>query len=165
VLQFLRVFQVLLLLSLSLTELSCRASEPMSSTSATQEVVSKEAAIRAEVAAVEAAWNKRDAAALAALYVPDGDAMMLATSRIIGQDAIRRAAEAGSIFPTDRTSTNQMSLTVDGIRYPSPEVAIVDGTARFSAGEPTRTRPTYIMVRRDGAWRIAALRVLPAEQQ
>jgi uncharacterized protein (TIGR02246 family) len=165
VLQFQRVFQVLLLLMLPFAELSCRAPEQVSNTSAAQDTASKEAAIRAELAAVEAAWNKRDAAALAALYAPDGDAMMLADPRTLGQDAIRRAAEAGSIFPTDRTSTNRISLTVDRIRSLSPDVAIADGTARFSAGEPTQTRPTYIMVRRDGAWRIAALRVLPAEQQ
>jgi hypothetical protein len=44
-------------------------------------------------------------------------------------------------------------------------VAIADTTARFSEGEPTQDRGTWVMVRNNGAWRVAALRVLPAERQ
>ena len=117
-----------------------------------------EAAIRAQIAATEAAWNERSAPALAALYAPDGDVMMLAGLHISGQDAIRRAAEDGSFFPTEPTSTRRISLAVDRIRFLTSEVAIVGASARFTAGEPVETAPTYVMVRQEGAWRIAALR-------
>jgi uncharacterized protein (TIGR02246 family) len=130
-----------------------------------QERAGDEAAIRAQLAAMEAAWNERDAAALAALYTADGDAILLLNpQRMAGQNAIRGAAEAGSFFPLAGTPDRRISLDVEGIRFISSDVAIADATARFLAGEPAQTRPTYVMVRRDGTWRIAALRVLPAEQ-
>jgi hypothetical protein len=44
-------------------------------------------------------------------------------------------------------------------------VAIVEVSARFSAGEPERDRATYVMVRRGGRWLVEALRVMPAERR
>jgi hypothetical protein len=54
-------------------------------------------------------------------------------------------------------------LTVQSLRFLTPDVAVADCTAEFSAGEPTRDRATYVLVRRGGAWQVAALRVMEAE--
>ena len=57
----------------------------------------------------------------------------------------------------------RIMLTVQSLRFLTPDVAVADCTAEFSAGEPTRDRATYVLVRRGGAWQVAALRVMEAE--
>jgi uncharacterized protein (TIGR02246 family) len=120
---------------------------------------SDEVAIRAQVTATAKAINARDFAALANLYANDGDAIVLSGPKASGPAAIRETSEAGwSGAPAAR----QITFTVEGIRFLGHDVAVVDATARFNAGEPTTTRPTYVLVRRNGHWLIAATRVLPA---
>jgi uncharacterized protein (TIGR02246 family) len=124
-------------------------------------VTSDEAGIRAQVAAAEAAINRRDFAALAALYTSDGDTIIATRPRTSGPDAIRRSAEAAwAAAPSAR----RLRITVDAIRFLTPDVAIADTIARFSAGEPAEDRGTWVMVRRDGVWRVGAFRVQPAER-
>ncbi len=155
-LQLRRMCYVMLLLMLPFALLCCRTTEQA------QNRTSDEAAIRGQVAAMEAAYNKRDTAALAAIYATDGDVMMVAGPRSSGHEAIRRATETDW---AKMPSTRQISLTVDSIRFLSSDVAIAECTARLSEGEPSQDRGTWVMVRRDGTWRVAALRVLPAEQR
>jgi len=72
-----RTFPVLLLLALSTTVLSCRTSEQPPNASAGVNTTTDEAGIRAHVAGFEAAVNKRDFAAFAAQFVPDGDLILV----------------------------------------------------------------------------------------
>jgi len=120
-----------------------------------------DAAVRARIKAFEAAWNARDAARVASGYAPDGDLILGDGPRYSGRDAIgRSSAAAWSGVPADR----RISISIDAIRHPGPDIAIAECTARFSAGEPTQDRGTWVMVRRQGAWWVAALRVMPAER-
>jgi len=152
----------LFLLTLGIAATSCRTQEQGTTTLAGQDRAADEAAIRAGVAASEAAINGRDFAALAAQFVPDGDAIVVSSPKSTGPEAIRRTFETGwADAPADR----QISITVDSIRFLTADIAVVDMSARFSAGEPTQDRATSIVVRRDGAWRTATLRVLPAAAQ
>ena len=161
-LKFQQLFQVSLLLTLAIAAASCRTPEQASSTPAEQNMATDEAAIRAEVVATEAAINRRDFAGFAAQFTPDGDAIIVDSPRISGHDAIRRTFETGW---ADAPANRQITITVGSIRFLSDDIAVVDNRARFSAGEPTQDRATAVMVRRDGGWRIAALRILPAAKE
>ena len=120
-----------------------------------------DAAVRARIRALEAAWNARDATGVASGYAPDGDVILGDGPRHSGRDAIRRSSAAmWSGVPRER----RISISVDAIRHLGPDTAIAECTARFSAGEPTQDRATWVMVRREGAWWVAALRVMPVER-
>jgi len=159
--EFRPMFRVMLLITLPLAALSCCAAEQIPKAAAEQNRSADEAAIRAQIAANQAATNKRDFAGVAATYAPDGDLMRLAGPRVSGRDAIRRAVEAA----LSRTPPGASSRTVDSIHFVSSDVAIIEITQRFSAGDRTQERGTFVMARGDGTWLIAAARVLPAEQQ
>jgi len=58
-----------------------------------------DAAVRARVKALEAAWNARDAEAIAAGYAPDGDLILGDGPRYTGRDAIRRSANSRMLYP------------------------------------------------------------------
>ena len=157
-----RVCQAVLFFLVSVVATSCTRGEQAPDTRAQQNSSVEDAAIRAQLAANFAAGNKRDAIGVVATYAPDGDLMIGAGPRIAGQNAIRDWLHAAwSTAPPDRQGT----LTVDSLRFLSSDVAIVESTARWTAGEPLQDRATWIMVRRDGTWLIAAVRILPAQQQ
>jgi uncharacterized protein (TIGR02246 family) len=118
-----------------------------------------EAAIRSNVAAFEAAWNKRDAAGVLATYAPDGDVVVLDGPRTAGREAIRRLLDAD--FSTT-PSTMRIRLVVTSVRSLTRETAIVETVARFNEGAVRENRGTSVFVRRDGQWLVSALRVLPA---
>jgi uncharacterized protein (TIGR02246 family) len=121
-----------------------------------------EAAIRADMAAMERAWNARDGAALAALYAPDGDLVMPNGPRNVGREAVRQAfMEMLSRTPPN----NRIGISVTSIRFPQPGVAIAETAATFTVGQPSRDRATSVWVLRDSTWQIAAFRVMPAEAQ
>jgi uncharacterized protein (TIGR02246 family) len=120
-----------------------------------------EAAIRANAVAIENALNKHDAAAVGALFTPDGDEINGDGPLVSGREAMRRVdgAELAKWSPTMR-----FSLTVTGIRFLGPDVAIVETTARFNEGPVRANRGTWVSVRQGGKWLIAALRVYPAQR-
>ena len=157
-----RVLLVFLLITFFIAVSSCRTPEQATNASAGPNTATDEAGIRAHVAGFEAALNKRDFAAFAAQFVPDGDLILVDGPTSSGQDAIRRTLEAAwANAPAARRAT----ITVEKIRSLGSDIAVVDASARFSEGEPTQDRGTSVVVRRDGAWRTLVLRVLPAVKQ
>lgn len=124
-----------------------------------QRAPAPEAPFREHAAAYAAAINKRDAAAVAALFTPDGDQIFMDGSRIVGREALRDAAQAAlAAWP----STQRFTLEVTGVRKLSPTIAIVETLATFSEGPIRSNRGTAVMVRQGGKWLTAALRVYPA---
>lgn len=117
-----------------------------------------ETALRNRVVAFETAFNARDGAALGALYAEDADLIIVDGAQVAGRSAIQAAARRDWAAAS---ATRRMSLTVTGIRFLSPDIAIVSTRARFNEG-PSEDRGTWIAVRRSGNWLIGALRVLPA---
>ena len=118
-----------------------------------------ETAIREQQAALAAAIDKRDAAAVAALFTMDGDEIFFDQPQLVGPDAIRKSAEERfSTWP----ATQRFTLTVRKIRVLSPDIAIVDTLATFSEGEMRSNRGTSVLVRQNGKWLTVALRVYPA---
>ena len=118
-----------------------------------------EAAIREQHVALAAAINNRDAAAVAAFFTPDGDEVFFDHPRNVGPNAIRENLQKEfATWP----ATQRFTLTVTGIRVLTPDIAIVETLATFSEGEMKSNRGTSVMVRQNGKWLIAALRVYPA---
>ena len=121
-----------------------------------------ESAIREQVTALESAWNKRDAVALAAVYASDGDAIMNDAPLVTGRPALQASAAANL---AKHSSTLRISITPTSLRFLSPDVALVNTEAHFNEGAVREDRGTWIFVRRKGQWLVAALRVLPAERK
>lgn len=119
-----------------------------------------EQAVRQLIQATGAALNARDYAAAAGVFGADGDVILPRSRRVSGQAAIRVFwQETWSGAPAER----RIALTVQSLRFLGADVAIADCTAKFTVGEPARDRATYVLVRRGGAWKVAALRVMEAE--
>jgi uncharacterized protein (TIGR02246 family) len=119
-----------------------------------------ETAIRNRIAEYEAAANKRDTQAIAAVFAADADLVFFDSPRIEGRDAIAREHEGISKWP----STKRFSLEVTNIRFLGSDLALVETVGRFSEGEMTSNRGTILVTRRDGKWWWTALRVYPAEK-
>lgn len=119
-----------------------------------------EAAIRAQVAAYEAAINGRDRDALTALFTPEADFVFFDGPRVVGRDSIvARTNNALADCPT----TMRFTLGVTSVRFLRPDVALVETEAGFSEGEMRSNRGTALLERRGGKWLWTALRVYPAQ--
>lgn len=151
------ILQLAVAIALPLVGVSCRAAGQVPNAGTAQDRTADEAAIRAQIAANEAAYNNRDAAGVAATYAPDGDHIAFSSPRRTGREAIRRLLE-------DRWSRSfvEVKVPVDTIRFLSPDVAIAEITAQFANG--SSPRGTLVMVRADDTWLIAAGRFFSAQQ-
>lgn len=108
------------------------------------------------------AYNKKDAAAIAALFTADGEMSDLTgTDLTSGRDEIKARYE--EIFADDPP---QMAVEVASVRLVAPNLAIEDGTAHFTPGEDEEAPPrsvTYsavLMKNPEGVWQIASTRDL-----
>ena len=116
-----------------------------------------EAAIRKSVEALAAALNARDAKGGARLFAEDGDQIVLGSARYRGRADIERAYREKRLSIPDG---KHIAIAVMSIRFVLPDVALVDVEGHLVERPATsRDRAFYIMVRRGGAWQIAALRV------
>ena len=121
-----------------------------------------EAAIRALLAANEASTNQRDAAGVAATFAPDGDIWIVGGPWVSGPAEIRRSEE--EFYRT--SEFREWRVTINTIRFLSPDVAVVETTTITTlATSETRGQATLVVARRDGAWKIAAVRVMRVEEQ
>jgi uncharacterized protein (TIGR02246 family) len=121
-----------------------------------------EAAIRQRVAAYEGAVNRRDAAALAALFTPDADFVFFDSPLIVSRDSIGKVTGDGlAQWPPSR----RFSLETARVRFIRRDVALVETVAHFSEGEMTTNRGSAVFVRDHGTWSWAALRVYPAQKE
>ena len=116
-----------------------------------------EKAVRASVASFEAAFNKGDAKALAAHWLPDGDLVTASGEMVKGREAIQRQFE---LFLAER-GRPKLKSTIISIRFLAPDVAVEDATSRLDpppAGPPIHAHHTTIYVKREGKWLIASAR-------
>jgi uncharacterized protein (TIGR02246 family) len=116
-----------------------------------------EAAVRAVVDRYVAARELRDPKAVEALFTPDADQYTTSGEWRRGQAQI--------VAGTSRSSAQNPGtrrIRVEAVRFVTPDVAIADGPYEIeAAGGGTGTRRMWtslVLVRRDGAWRIAAIR-------
>jgi len=152
-----RLVHIPLLFALTAVVMSCTAAESPPAAQAPDRVAD-EAEIRAMVAKHESEVNARDFAAFSTSFAPEGDVIVQGSPKATGPQAIQAAMEAGwASAPADR----RITLTVDQIRFVGNDAAIVDNTGRYSAADVPADRATAVLERRDGSWKIIALRIFP----
>jgi uncharacterized protein (TIGR02246 family) len=119
-----------------------------------------EAAIRKVVRRYVAARERNDPAAIAALFTADADQLTSSGEWRKGRDAIVRGTLASS-----KQTGGTRSITVESVRFPSPDTAIADGRYEITgaAGGDRRMWTSFVLIRGKGEWSIAAIRnMLPA---
>lgn len=120
--------------------------------------------VRAFAQAYAAVFDRHDPEALTALYLPDADIVVRNAPIVRGREEILEWWRR--YFATPRPY--RVVLVVDRIRELGEDVVIVELTATGLPDEPQAplrsARATWVLRREAGDWRIAALRVLPSEE-
>jgi uncharacterized protein (TIGR02246 family) len=120
-----------------------------------------EAAVRGVVARYVAARDHSDANAIAALFTDDADQLVSSGEWRKGRDQVVR----GTLASSERTGGTR-TITVESVRFLSPDVALADGRyeiAGMASGQTRRMWTSIVLRRTAGGWRIAAIRnMLPA---
>ena len=123
--------------------------------------------IRAFVDAYEDAFNSHDPSAVSAFFRNDADIIVRDSPRIQGKQAIQNWWHA--YFSKPRLY--RALFIIDDIRTINDDVAQVNftvtGAISGTENEPRplrQTRAMWVLVREAGQWRIAALRVMPSEE-
>jgi len=110
-----------------------------------------EAAIRKCVESYTAAFNKRDARAIAAHWLPEA----VYIDPVTGKNVVGRAAIEKHFAEIFKEIKNvQLTVAVESIRFISPHVAVEQGLATTVGldKEPTRSKYTAIHLKREGHW-------------
>jgi uncharacterized protein (TIGR02246 family) len=118
-----------------------------------------EAAIRTLVRNYVHARAAQDPAAIEAIFTADADQHTTSGEWRRGRAEVIR----GSLESSKRNPGNR-SITVETVRFITPDVAMADGPYEIVADGTVRRMWTTIVVEREqGAWRIAAIRnMVPA---
>lgn len=127
---------------------------------------SDRAAIENIAAAGDAAWNARDAAALANTFTPDGHNTILNTPvDLRGRDAIRTYFEnsLGKADPAlrHRTVVEELTPVSDAVVVAAVRVSLVKVNADGSETTVRKFTGTSVIVKDGDAWRIRVNRVHP----
>jgi uncharacterized protein (TIGR02246 family) len=123
----------------------------MSPTHCRADQAEDEAMIRANAEAYVAAYNNRDAKAVAAMWSPDAVYMDTSTGEAaVGQEEIEKAF-AGILAELGEA---KLEVEVNSVEFVSPNVAIENGTVRTVRpdAEPEESTYTAVNVKRDGKW-------------
>lgn len=119
-----------------------------------------EAAVRDRVAGYAKAYNGRNAAALAAFFTEDATLEDESGDTARGKAAILDRFATGFAQP----SKHALRTEVKSVRFITPDVAQVEGTATLSAENEASVVAQFVALfaREGNAWLIAELRDLPA---
>ena len=113
-------------------------------------------AVKAVVAAYVEAREGRDPARLSALFTEDADQLVSSGEWRRGKTAVVEGGLASSA-----RSSGVRTIEVETVRFVTSDVAVADGRYEIAASGNTPARrmwTTFVMLRRDGAWRISAIR-------
>ena len=119
--------------------------------------VPAEVEIRATAAAFVKAFDRGDAKAVAALWLPDGTAANADGTIFKGREAIEK--EYARLFKEHPDA--RVSVAVKSVEFPAPTVAIEDGVSQVTAqhaGPAEVSRYTCVHVKADGKWLLASVR-------
>ena len=123
-----------------------------------------EAAIRSVVQAFLDTREANDAAALGALLTADVDQQQTSGNTRRGREAV----VTGSLA-TQQSTGGRRTITIDALRFVTPDVAIADGrydSVGRADGTERRMLTSMVLRREGGAWKIAAIRnMLPTAPQ
>ena len=120
-----------------------------------------ETAIRAVVSRYVDARRQSDARAIEALFTADADQLVSSGEWRKGREAVVSGTLASS-----QSTGGTRTITVESIRFVSPDVAVADGRceiAGLAGGQTRQMWTTFVFNRTPNGWRIAAIRnMLPA---
>ena len=121
-----------------------------------------ETAVRAVVQKYVDAREARDPKAIEALFTEDADQLVSDGTWRKGRETLVRG-----MLESSKRNPARRSITVESVRFLSPEVALVDGryVQKGANLEKNREMWTAITLKRNaGVWRIAAIRnMLPSD--
>jgi uncharacterized protein (TIGR02246 family) len=133
----------------------------ISSLAQTQAVHTDESDIREIVNQYVAARDQSDRSAIARLFTEDADQLVSSGEWRKGREEVVRGTLASS-----QAASGKRTITVESVRFISPDVALADGRYEIAGtgGSQTRRMWTTLLMRRTASgWRIAAIRnMLPA---
>jgi uncharacterized protein (TIGR02246 family) len=118
-----------------------------------------EAAVRDVVKRYVDAREARDAKAIESLFTADADQLVSSGVWRRGRPEVVKGTLASS-----EASGGKRTITVEAVRFFSPDVAVADGRYEIAGGAETRKMwASLVIVRKPEGWRIAAIRnMLPA---
>ncbi len=118
---------------------------------------SDELMIRQSVQTYVEAFNRGDAAAVAAHWSENGEWVNPAGDRIKGRTAIQKSLEA---FFAESEGQQRIEVFQPTIRLLAPTVAAEEGTARVTGREVEQSETSYIAihVKQNGQWKIDSVR-------
>jgi uncharacterized protein (TIGR02246 family) len=120
-----------------------------------------EAAVRGAVQKYMDARDQRDTTALAALFTSDVDQLVSSGEWRKGREAVVKGTLGSS-----QSTGGKRTITVESVRFLSPEIALADGRYELTGLANSETRKmwtTIILKRGSDGWHIAAIRnMLPA---
>jgi uncharacterized protein (TIGR02246 family) len=115
------------------------------------------AALRKSAASFAEAFNRGDAAAVAALWTPDGEYVDDRGRKFVGREAIEQGYAA--FFAENPKST--LRLEIEALRLLSANTAMEDGQASVESpagAAPTLSQYSVVHVKVDGRWLMASVR-------
>lgn len=115
-----------------------------------------EAAIRSAARSYVEAFNRGDAAVVAAHWIEDGELLPPSGQRFQGRETIQKGFEG---FFSENPGV-RMRVSIASIRFVTPDQAIEQGTARvLRPGEPpTETSYVATHVKQEGVWKLKVIR-------
>ena len=117
-----------------------------------------EAAVRDVVKRYVDARDAKDPKATEALFTADADQLVSSGVWRKGRDAVVKGTMASS-----EAAGGKRTITVETVRWLSPDVAIADGRYEIAGAETRKMWTSIIVARKPEGWRIAAIRnMLPA---
>ena len=127
-----------------------------------------EAAIADVLEARRMAWNAGDLESYRKLLTGDADVVSATGRKSAGRDALIALSAEQKRQPSYQDATIT-ATEIHAIRLVTPDVALVDATYRMigvripadSAARPVAGPILFVVVKQDGAWRIASIRALP----
>lgn len=143
-----------------LTVLLCLALAPVAFAQGNKVSPAEEQAIKDLVAKYHSARDLDDPAAIGALFTTDADQLVSTGEWRHGRDEL-----VAGMMKSTQQRPGKRTITVETIRQIQPGIAIAD--ARYvieEAGGDRRMWSTFVVVKSDQGWKIAALRnMLPAK--
>jgi len=117
----------------------------------------EEETLRKRAEAFVAAFNKGEAKALAAFFMPDGDMVDMDGHQLKG----RKAIEEGYKKFFSQAKGAKLFITITSVRLAKPDLAFEDGLTEVvvpDGGAPSAARFSNVYVKQDGQWYLESVR-------
>jgi uncharacterized protein (TIGR02246 family) len=117
-----------------------------------------EVAVQQLVARYNAARDEADPDAIRRLFTSDADQLVSSGEWRRGRDQL-----VDGMLRSSRNNLGERRLTVDAVRFPSPDIAIADARYEIAGAATRQMWSTFVAVRTADGWRLTAIRnMLPA---